>query len=211
MGSNNDLKQRFLKLQSKEQFVSETVIEKKPTPIATGDKLELSKSTQSHVHEAIENSSQTQVYDWKKTYRKSFHRPTLEETCEPIIQKTQWNIHSLVDNSPLISFHYTHCLSKTLTKLNTYLEAKPFFWSHLMSGAGQIHIRSTKNKLQLWIRSNDSSELKQKRLKTVLENEFIANSKQLKAFSVQKVEEWFELSLDITEKTVDIRDKEASV
>jgi hypothetical protein len=127
------------------------------------------------------------------------------------MQETQWKIQSLVEHPLLISFHYSQCLSKTLVKLNSYVVSRPTFWSQMLSGAGQVHIRSSKNKLQLWMRFNDTTGQGQKRMKTILENEFVANSRQLKAFNIQKIEEWFEISFDINEKSADLRDKEASV
>lgn len=211
MRSNNDLKERFKRLQSKEQSVPETALVKKTHPVEAVKKVELSSSTRTYVHEAVMNCVQSEVYDWKKAYRRDFQRPSLDETSDPVIQETQWKIQSLMESPLLISFNYTQCLNKTLVKLNSYIVTRPTFWSQLIEGAGQVHVRSSKNKLQLWVRFNDSTGIGHKRMKTVLENEFVANSRQLKAFNIQKIEEWFEISFDINEKPADLRDKEASV
>jgi hypothetical protein len=210
MSPQHDLKERFKRLQSKEQSVPETAIAK-TRAVESVNKIELTTSTRSHVHEAVMNCADSEIYDWKKAYRNEFQRPTLDETSDPVIQETQWKIQSLVEHPMLISFHYSQCLSKTLVKLNSYVISRPTFWSQMLSGAGQVHIRSSKNKLQLWMRFNDSTVQDHKRMKNILENEFVANSRQLKAFNIQKIEEWFEISFDINEKSADLRDKEASV
>ena len=91
------------------------------------------------------------------------------------------------------------------------MTVRPSFWKHLLLGAGQIHLRSAKNKIQVWIRFSDFTNENQKMLKATLENEFMENSTQLKSFSLQKVEEWFELGFDINEKIAESRDKDVSV
>ena len=211
MSSTNDLKERFKRLQIKERPVPESSIITKSNSVDSSIKTELQQSTQSHVHQAVMNCADSQIYDWKKTYRNKFQRPLLTETTDPVIQETQWKMQSLVESPLLMSFHYTDCLSKALVKLNSYIVLRPKFWSQLMLGVGQVHIRSSKNKLQLWLRFSDSMGLSQKRVKTLLENEFVENSRLLKAFNVQKREDWFEIALDLNEKPADIRDKEVSV
>lgn len=210
MGSNHDLKDRFKKLQLKEPNGSGVVVDNK-IMAAEATKLELNLSSNAHIHQAIANCDDSNVYDWKKVFRKDFPRPAIDEASEPVLQQTQWNIQALMEAPVLISFHYSSCLPKILGRFNTYLTSRPSFWTQVMYGAGQIHIRSAKNKLQLWIRSDDVSVSGHKNMKAVLENEFLSNSKQLKAFNIQKIEEWYEISFDITEKSADIRDKEASV
>jgi hypothetical protein len=203
MGQNTDLKERFLKLQKQEQTV--------PVIANVSQKMELMDSSSPKIHEAVMNCTDSKVYDWKKAYRDNFQRPALEESCDPVVHTTQGNIQSLVKKPVLVSFHYSQCLDSALNKLNSYMTSRPQFWSQVLLGAGQIHIRSSKNKLQLWIRNSDESTRGTKELKALLENEYMVNFRQLKAFNVQKFEEWIELNFDINEKTVDIRDKEASV
>ena len=91
------------------------------------------------------------------------------------------------------------------------MTGRPTFWKHLLLGAGQVHLRSAKNKVQLWIRFSDHTNENQKMLKATIENEYMENSRQLKSFSIQKVEEWFELGFDINDKITESRDKDASV
>ncbi len=203
MGQHTDLKQRFLKLQQQELTA----------PVVTDvyQKIELMDSNSLNIHEAVMNCTDSKNYDWKRAYRDNFQRPTLDESCDPVVQVTQGQIQSLVKKPVLISFHYSQCLNSALNKLNSYMTSRPQFWCQVFAGAGQIHIRSSKNKLQLWIRNSDESTHGTKELKALLENEYMTNFRQLKAFNVQKFEEWIELNFDINEKTVDIRDKEASV
>jgi succinate dehydrogenase flavin-adding protein (antitoxin of CptAB toxin-antitoxin module) len=203
MGQNTDLKQRFLKLQQQELTA--------PIVNDVSQKIELMDSNSLNIHEAVMNCTDSKIYDWKRAYRDNFQRPTLDESCDPVVQVTQGQIQSLVKKPVLISFHYSQCLNSALNKLNSYMTSRPQFWSQVLAGAGQIHIRSSKNKLQLWIRNSDESTRGTKELKALFENEYMTNFRQLKAFNVQKFEEWIELNFDINEKTVDIRDKEASV
>lgn len=203
MGQNTDLKQRFLKLQNQELTV--------PVAASVSQKMELMDSNSLSIHEAVMNCTDSKVYDWKKAYRDNFQRQNLEESCDPIVQATQGKIQALVKKPILISFHHSQCLSSALNTLNSYMTSRPQFWSQVLAGAGQVHIRSSKSKIQLWIRNRDESNRGMKELKTQLENEYMINFRQLKAFSVQKFEEWIELNFDINEKTADIRDKEASV
>jgi len=203
MGQNTDLKDRFLKLQKQEQTV--------PVVANVSQKMELMDSSSANIHEAVMNCTDNKLFDWKKAYRDNFQRPELEESCDPVVQATQGNIQSLVKKPVLVSFHYSQCLHSTLNKLNSYMTSRPLFWSQVLFGAGQIHIRSSKNKVQLWIRNSDESNRGARDLKAVLENEYMTNFRQLKAFNIQKFEEWIELNFEIHEKTADIRDKEASV
>ena len=202
MGTNRNLKDRFQGLQKQES----------PSANALAPKtMNLSSSDNSLVHEAVANCLDAREFNWKKVYRQEFQRPSIEQSSDPVIQETQWKIQALSESPLLISFHFTDCLVPSLKKLNTYMAARPTFWKDLLLGAGQIHLRSAKNKVQLWIRFSDLTNENQKMLKATLENEFMENSRQLKAFSLQKIEEWFELGFDINEKFAESRDKDASV
>lgn len=203
MGQNTDLKQRFLKLQQQEPTA--------PVVTNVSQKIELKDSASTSIHEAVMNCTGSKVYDWKKAYRDNFQRPALEDSSDPMIQATQGKIQSLVKKPVLVSFHYSQCLNSALKTLNSYMSSRPQFWSQVLIGSGQIHIRSSKNKVQLWIRNNDESTRGTRELKALLENEYMTNFRQLKAFNIQKFEEWVELNVEINEKTSDIRDKEASV
>jgi hypothetical protein len=202
MSTNRNLKDRFEGLQ-KQDSTSATSLEPK--------KMDLSSSNNSLVHQTIANCVDAKEFNWKKVYRQQFQRPSLEQSSDPVIQETQWKIQALSESPLLISFHFTNCLVSSLKKLNTYMAARPTFWKDLFLGAGQIHLRSAKNKVQIWIRFSDLTNENQKILKATLENEFMENSRQLKAFSLQKIEEWFELGFDINEKFAESRDKDASV
>ncbi len=202
MGTNRSLKDRFEGLQKQE---SPAVSKREPKNI------DLSSSDNSRMHEAVASCQEVKEFNWKRVYRQQFQRPSIETSSEPVIQETQWKIQALSESPLLISFHYTDCLVATLKKLNTYMTGRPTFWRHLLLGAGQVHLRSEKNKVQMWIRFSDLSNENQKILKATVENEFMENSRQLKSFSIQKVEEWFELGFDINEKFAESRDKDASV
>jgi hypothetical protein len=202
MGTNRNLKHLFEGLQKQES----------PSAKSTESKIiELSSSDKYLLHQAISNCTDSHEFNWKKLYRQHFQRPSIEQSSDPVIQDTQWKIQALSESPLLISFHYTDCLVPSLKKLNTYMTVRPSFWKHLLLGAGQIHLRSAKNKIQVWIRFSDFTNENQKMLKATLENEFMENSTQLKSFSLQKVEEWFELGFDINEKIAESRDKDVSV
>ena len=202
MGTNRNLKHLFEGLQKQES----------PSAKSTESKIiELSSSDKYLLHQAIANCTDSHEFNWKKLYRQHFQRPSIEQSSDPVIQDTQWKIQALSESPLLISFHYTDCLFPSLKKLNTYMTVRPSFWKHLLLGAGQIHLRSAKNKIQVWIRFSDFTNENQKMLKATLENEFMENSTQLKSFSLQKVEEWFELGFDINEKIAESRDKDVSV
>ena len=202
MGTNRNLKHRFEGLQKQES----------PSAKSSESKIiEFSSSDKDLLHQAISNCTDSHEINWKKLYRQQFERPSIEQTTDPVIQVTQWKIQALIESPVLISFHYSDCLVYSLEKLNSYMAVRPTFWRHLLLGAGQIHLRSAKNKVQLWIRFSDPANENQKMLNSALQNEFMENSRQLKAFSLHKVEEWFELGFDIDENFAELRDKDASV
>lgn len=202
MGTNRNLKDRFEGLQKQESPVASSSEPKK---------MNLSSSNNSLVHQTVANCVDAKEFNWKKVYRQQFQRPSLEQSSDPVIQETQWKIQALSESPLLISFHFTDCLVSSLKKLNPYMTSRPAFWKHLLLGAGQVHVRSSKNKIQLWIRFSDHTNENQKMLKAMIENEYMENSRQLRSFSIQKVEEWFELGFDINDKFTELRDKDASV
>jgi hypothetical protein len=202
MGTNRSLKDRFEGLKRQESS-NRNLLEP--------NELDLSSSANCLVHQLVTNCLDSHEFNWKKLYSQQFQRPSIEQSSDPVIQDTQWKIQALSESPLLISFHYTDCLVPSLKKLNSYMTVRPSFWKHLLLGAGQIHLRSAKNKIQVWIRFSNFTNESQKMLKATLENEFMENSTQLKSFSLQKVEEWFELGFDINEKIAESRDKDVSV
>lgn len=204
MEPNMDLKNRFDKLQkTSETPVSEDKVVK---PVLTIKQVDMT-SSYPEIHEAIRDCHSGQSYDWRGEYRKGMKRPSELSIPHPYLFELQGRISELLGKPILFTCYEKESLELAAKKLNSYIVSRPKFWRQALEGVAQIHFRSEKGKIQLWLRSDDSTFIRSGKVKTAMENEYLINSRQLKSYGVYSTEDWVELHLEIIDRPADYTEK----
>lgn len=210
MGSTNQLKNRFEKLQKESLALKEAPVPVGKTVEPASPSIELKTSAKPEIHAMLRESSKSS-FDWKNQFKKTFVRPSLENSRPVSMTEVEWNIQAISDNSVLLSFTQSEQLEESLVQLAAHLKKRKVFWSKVLRNAEHLHVYVDKNKTHLGIRYCTPINAVKNDLKYALEEEYLSGSNTIKTFYMKGQNDWIEIILEISAVKNERKTGEASV
>jgi len=187
-----DLKKKFerVHLQSEvAQELNSTAVEKQ--------KIRFKNSSLTEIHQQIKNAKTASNLDWKNLLTSHYSRPALSNEIKPVQHQIQWTLNRLLGRPVLLSFLVKNDEASVLDKINKHMQERNEFWLSLLEEVTQIHLRTVKGKLQIWLKTNETISTHLKSMQSILENEYIARPHELKSFQVKNLDDWIEVLIDV--------------
>src|SRR6478609_1095350 len=125
------LKDRFEKLQKTLDNTSGEEAYSAPAP-EKSQTIELKASTRPDLHESLRNTD-AQSYDWKKTFKESYIRPTIESSRDPRTHELEWKIQGLVEKETFISLTQSDAFNLQIKNLLHHMDSRKRFWKMMLT------------------------------------------------------------------------------
>lgn len=197
-----DLKKKFERVHLKSESSDDL-----KTSITEKQKMRFKSSNMSELHQQIKNATPVSTVDWKNQLTNHYVRPTLSAEVKPLQQQLQWTLNRLLGRSVLLSFFVKKDEASVLEKISKHMQERNDFWFSLLKEANQIHIRTGKGKLQIWLKSDESIQNYFPLIQTRLEREYVSHPQQLRSFQVKNADGWIEVQLDVDLHSLETRYK----
>ncbi len=198
-----DLKKKFerihLKTETSEQLIKVSAVEKQ--------KIRFKNSTSSDVHQQIKNAPTSSHLEWKNLLTSQYERPHLSNDVRPIQNQIQWNLYRLLGRPVLVSFFVKNDEMSVLEKMNKHIQERSDFWFDLLQETNHLHVRTNKGKLNIWLKSDESTEKKSKFIQSTVEREYLSHPQQLKSFQVKNSQGWTDVTLEVDLRNLEARYK----